>query len=379
MKGQTMEVETISENPFDLSASKYKKNDYNGEACALVKVVLPLQDVAFEGNVMGDVKYDAGEYWVYLPSGTKTLRIKHPKKRPLPVNFEDYGIKIKGLRTYQLIIKTENEEEKVIFKVTPKHAILTVDQQKYPIDDELAIISLTPGEHTYTVFAQGYKEQSDKFTVSRGQLNKIDIKMSPIVNSNPYSGYNQNNSSTRSSNYNNNGAFRSNSKENRYFANNSLVKKNDFYIEVGLGFEVREDEDVKVIPLTLPIAIGGHIGNFNIEADFSLMNIIDREYDLPYGYSVPQYSVGFKLGYGFTVGNRFKITPQIGYRWIFDDYYSNYASDIETEPYGNITLGMRTLWALSKRVGISVTPEYGFGIDDGYGGFAIKAAFALTF
>ncbi|MDE6553021.1 MAG: hypothetical protein K2K98_08705 [Muribaculaceae bacterium] len=156
----------------------------------------------------------------------------------------------------------------------------------------------------------------------------------------------------------------------------SVLKKTDFYIEVGLGFEVREDGFIGTVPLTLPIAIGGDIRNFNIEADFSLLNIISKEHDQPYGYSELQYSAALKLGYGFIAGNRFKITPQIGYRCIFENYYGS--SNDESDIYGNVTLGIRALWALSKRAGISLTPEYGFAGDD-YGGFAIKAAFALTF
>lgn len=190
VKGQEMEVEAINAMPFDLTASTNKRLDNNGKACALLKVVLPIQDVSFEGNVIGDVKYDAGEYRVYLPTGSKNLRIKHPHKRPLMVSFDDLGIRIEGGQTYQLTVKTEAGTESVTFKISPKDAILTVDQKEYPTDNGIAILSLTPDEHNYTIFAPGYQTQGNKFMVYTGQTNKIIVELDPkdansILTTNP--------------------------------------------------------------------------------------------------------------------------------------------------------------------------------------------------
>ena len=59
----------------DLSAQKYSRDDLNGRKCALVKVQVIAQDVTFQGNVMGDVKEQSGEYWVYMTDGTKQLKV----------------------------------------------------------------------------------------------------------------------------------------------------------------------------------------------------------------------------------------------------------------------------------------------------------------
>ena len=179
MKGQEMEVEKINAMPFDLTASTNKRLDNNGNACALLKVVLPIQDVSFEGNVIGDIRYNAGEYHVYLPSGTKNLRIKHPQKRPLMVSFDDFDVRIEGGQTYHLSVKTEAATESVTFKISPKEAILTVDQKEYPTDNGIAIIPLTPEEHNYTIFAPGYQTQGNKFMVYSGQTNKIIVELDP--------------------------------------------------------------------------------------------------------------------------------------------------------------------------------------------------------
>lgn len=78
--------------PMDLSASTQPRNDLNGNPCALVKVQLATADATFEGNVIGDVAYSQGEYWVYMSAGSYMLNIKHKSFVPLFVNFRDYDI-----------------------------------------------------------------------------------------------------------------------------------------------------------------------------------------------------------------------------------------------------------------------------------------------
>ena len=65
----------------DISAVKYQRLDLNGQPCALIKVGLGVQGAKFPGTeVVGDVKFDTGEYWVYVVDGTKKPQIRnnHP-------------------------------------------------------------------------------------------------------------------------------------------------------------------------------------------------------------------------------------------------------------------------------------------------------------
>jgi hypothetical protein len=61
----------MSVNANDLSASTYERKDLNGQACALVKVQLAAYGAKFEGNVIGEVAYKTGEYWVYMTEGSR--------------------------------------------------------------------------------------------------------------------------------------------------------------------------------------------------------------------------------------------------------------------------------------------------------------------
>ena len=89
--------------PTDMSASVYKRVDNNGQPCALLKVILPLKNVLFEGNIVGTVENKGGEYWVYMTSGTKMFKIKHESFEPVMVYTADFDMNsLKGSSTYAL-------------------------------------------------------------------------------------------------------------------------------------------------------------------------------------------------------------------------------------------------------------------------------------
>ncbi len=85
-------VESITDNVMDLTASVQKRLDLNGKPCALVKIEMISPQATFQGNVVGEVSYNVGEYLVYVSSGTKLLRISHPDQIPLTIRFDEFGI-----------------------------------------------------------------------------------------------------------------------------------------------------------------------------------------------------------------------------------------------------------------------------------------------
>lgn len=104
---QEFTVRSMNHRQTDLSARSHVRNDQNGEPCALVRVELPLDDVVFDGNIVGSVERYVNEYWVYMTAGSKKLEIKHPKCYTLEVLFPDYSISsVENLQTYRLIVNT---------------------------------------------------------------------------------------------------------------------------------------------------------------------------------------------------------------------------------------------------------------------------------
>ena len=165
--GQDLKVRTMSVNANDLSASTYERKDLNGQACALVKVQLAAYGAKFEGNVIGEVAYKTGEYWVYMTDGSRELRIKHPNYLPLHITFSDYGVNtgVKSKQTYNLVVVkpaayAANDDDDgtsyLIMTVTPKNSIVFIDDKLQTVNDGTMRIRLSYGQHRYRVDANGY-------------------------------------------------------------------------------------------------------------------------------------------------------------------------------------------------------------------------------
>lgn len=96
-------VKNITHDALDTDAAFYPRKDLNGNACALLKIVLPKEanNVIFEGNTI-DIENDGAEVFVYLPQGTKHLKIKSAGFEPLEINFGESDLK--GQQTYKVEI-----------------------------------------------------------------------------------------------------------------------------------------------------------------------------------------------------------------------------------------------------------------------------------
>lgn len=100
---QSFSIVSLESLPMDLSATTHPRVDLNGRKCGLVKVQCVLPNMTFVGNVIGDVKYDNGEYWVYMIDKTKQLSVRHSRLLPLDVDFSAmYKNGIKSGITYRL-------------------------------------------------------------------------------------------------------------------------------------------------------------------------------------------------------------------------------------------------------------------------------------
>lgn len=101
-----LKVKSLLHDPLDLTGAVNSKTDLSGNACALLKIVLPKEaaNVIFEGNTI-DIQNDGVEVYVYLTQGSKYLTIKSAGFEPLQIYFPDYGIAaLEGKQTYKVEI-----------------------------------------------------------------------------------------------------------------------------------------------------------------------------------------------------------------------------------------------------------------------------------
>jgi len=176
-----------------------------------------------------------------------------------------------------------------------------------------------------------------------------------------------------------------------------LVRKNDFYIEAGASVGSA---------MNIAAAIGAHISNFNIEADYEYS--LAKSPDIYWNYTgsgdkdvhpelstySPSLIIGGKIGYGIIAGTRFKFTPQVGMKMIKLKEQGD-KKHIDSANCMSATFGVRSFFAITPNFGVSLAPEYmlpvaksnGFkalsDVSDkikGWGdGFNVKIAVALAF
>lgn len=117
VQGQELKVSAMRLVDDDVTALENLRKDLNGDACALVKVQLLGKGAQFEGNVIGDTELKDGTYWVYMSSGSKELRIKHPDYIATQVRFADYGIaSVKGRATYVITLQVPKLSDAELFQ-----------------------------------------------------------------------------------------------------------------------------------------------------------------------------------------------------------------------------------------------------------------------
>ena len=171
--GQKLTVEKMEVAPMDLSASTQLRNDRNGNPCGLVKVQLAAVGAQFEGNVIGDVAYKTGEYWVYMNDGAYLLRIKHPNFLPLDLNFRDYGIrKVEGKCVYVLTLLMPQgsapvQTQKLTINYTPATAMVLIDSTPYQGNGTIEVV-LPVGSHDYQIAAVGYETAEGSVKLTAG-------------------------------------------------------------------------------------------------------------------------------------------------------------------------------------------------------------------
>ena len=184
---QELTVKSFKLAENDISAQTQPRKDLNDRNCALVKVQFVGTISEVEGNVVKPLVKHGNETWVYMPQGSRQLKILTQSYLPVMVTFADYGVeKLKSNRTYVLVlVKPSSQNESVdaggnfyAIRVQPRNAVVTIDgiQQNVSSDGEYSAM-LPYGNHAYKVEAGGYISKSGSFSVSSGDMTPISVSL----------------------------------------------------------------------------------------------------------------------------------------------------------------------------------------------------------
>lgn len=181
---QELHVKSFGIAESDLSAQIQSRKDLNDKNCALVKVGIGLQGVQFEGNVVGQVVNNVGEYWVYMPQGSRMLKVKHPYYPPIMVTFANYSMeKLESNRTYELMLTVSggiqsSQTQTLTIKYTPIEATVLVDNKQIKGSDGVAMANFPIGQHSFVVFCDGYESEEGMVKLKASAPSNLQITLS---------------------------------------------------------------------------------------------------------------------------------------------------------------------------------------------------------
>lgn len=154
-------------------AGTQARYDANGEKCALIKVSVPaLENVEFKGGYVVSFEPRGPEYWVYVASGAKKIRVLHKNFHPLELEIKNYidGELASGV-TYQLNLSLpKNTSDKTIahIKTNVKKATIAIAGTSYDTANGEFNIPLKAGQYEYTLSTnmEGFNSKSGNFSIS---------------------------------------------------------------------------------------------------------------------------------------------------------------------------------------------------------------------
>ena len=174
---QNISVKSFKALPMDMTASSLegKRLDQNGDVAALIKVMTTETGFAFEGGTLGivDTQQRVGEIWVWVPRSSRKITILHQQLGGL--RDYRYPIEIEAERTYEMVLVTGKvetiiqqtaTEQFLVFNVTPKDAMVTVNNVPWPVVDGVAQKLVDFGEYEYRIEASDYHSDAGKVMVN---------------------------------------------------------------------------------------------------------------------------------------------------------------------------------------------------------------------
>lgn len=177
---QRISVLSFVETLNDRDAVHFKKEDQNGNACSLIKIVTTQKGFKFDIGSLPVIATEEkeAEIWLYVPAGTARIKVLHPQLGQLMTEDGYYWFnqKTKAATTYRLVLTTGEVETVVREAVTqqfltvyldPKEASLEINGDVW-IPDAEGVVSkyLEFGEYEYRAFAPMYYPSVGRVTIN---------------------------------------------------------------------------------------------------------------------------------------------------------------------------------------------------------------------
>ena len=171
LKAQDYKVLSMECLTSDMTAREQIKEDERGRKCAVLRIatqyITPEQRKSFHfqcdhASFEVDHQIVGGEIWVWVSPGLKTLEMRSTIGT-VDLHPAEYGITVEALNTYRIVlqgtgISPDNTITKqfLVFDVTPKDAMITVNNEPWPVTDGYAQKYVDFGTYEYRIEAKDY-------------------------------------------------------------------------------------------------------------------------------------------------------------------------------------------------------------------------------
>ncbi len=189
VNAQNVSVKAFQTLPNDQTARVHHPvKDQNGEKCALIKVVTTQKGFVWEGGTLGITKVEkkTGEFWVYVPRGSKKITIKHEQLGVL--RDYRYPEAIKEATTYEMVL-TSGQVKTVVedAKIPTVWVLVNSEPGGADVYFNENYLGATPLQKKMKVGKYNYRVSKELFASKAGVINlkegderkKLDITLNP--------------------------------------------------------------------------------------------------------------------------------------------------------------------------------------------------------
>ena len=178
---------------FDPNTSRMtgkKQGKPVGEDAILIKISLPDPQVTFDEKQVFSYTYKSGEWWVYMPTKSKKIDIKHPSYYTLTYTFDAPLTDKKMVYKMTIGLPADKNTGRAWVTMTcqsaGRNAIILVkdeggNQSQYRFDDKGQWQENLPyGQYEYTIKAEGFQDNKGTFVLV-GPPVPVPIHMASVM------------------------------------------------------------------------------------------------------------------------------------------------------------------------------------------------------
>ena len=223
-----------------------------------------------------------------------------------------------------VIEKPRPIEGSIYVKSNPSGARVLLDGKELGVTTPHMMEHVPIGSHRVTLMLDNHKQEHVEVNVKQGETATADV----TLNENPASSHSRKTSTLA----------------RKYQQRSQLYVQPTFQVGAHMG---------------VGAAVGGFLSNVNVEADFlyglgkeTVYWLDPNNHDLVAEESYSNMYFGGKVGWGFVIGSRLRLTPQVGAGLLR-------VSGSESDCYAvKGTVGVRVDYAVARHFGLVVAPEY---------------------